>query len=141
MKILVGIDGSSSSLKAAKYAVRLVSELQEGSTLTLISVHDDTALNHFRRYVPKGVIRDYLRELCDTDLKKSRNYLDKHKIPYDMLVEFGNPVEQILAACARQACDLIVLGAKGRTMINDLLVGSVALRVASAAKTPVTLVK
>ena len=141
MKILVGIDGSESSLTAAKYAIHLASEMRAETHITLISVHDDTALKHFKRYVPKGVIDDYLRELCDIDLKASKNYLDKHGINFDMIVEFGHPVEQILLVSERGGYDLIVLGTKGRSIFNDLLLGSVATRVASASSVPVTLVK
>jgi nucleotide-binding universal stress UspA family protein len=36
---------------------------------------------------------------------------------------------------------LIVLGSKGRSALKDLMIGSVAQRVASLAKTPVVLVK
>jgi nucleotide-binding universal stress UspA family protein len=141
MKILVGIDGSLSSMNAAKYATRLAEQIDGESLITLISVHDDAALKHFNRYVPKGVIHDYLRELSEGDLKKSRKFLDKHDIRYNMVIEIGQPVAKILQVSQVEAFELIVLGVKGRSMINDLLLGSVALRVASASKIPVTLVK
>ena len=141
MKMLVCIDGSPSSMNAAKYASQLSTELQGDSLITLISVHDDTALKHFRRYVPKGVIQDYLRELCDNDLRKSIKYLDKHQIRHDMIVEFGSPVDCIINASHQGSYDLIVLGTKGRSIFNDVVLGSVAMRVASASTIPVTLVK
>ncbi len=141
MKILVGIDGSSHSLNAARYATQLAGQLSKECLITLISVHDDSALKHFKRYVPKGVIHDYLRELCENDLKKSKNFLDKQNVRHDMMVEFGQPVARILATSQQGAYDLIVLGTKGRSMIKDLLLGSVAMRVASASAVPVTLVK
>ncbi len=141
MKILVGIDGSASSMHAAKYASQLASELNDNVVITLISVHDDTALRKFRRYVPKGVIHDYLRELCENDLKRSKKYLDKQNIRHDIMLEFGQPVERILTASRQGAYDLIVLGSKGRSIFNDLLLGSVAMRVASSSAIPVTLVK
>jgi len=121
--------------------MRLVTEMRVEGRITLISVHDDTALKHFSRHVPKVVIYDYLRDLCNKDLEASKNYLDKLHVDYDWIVEFGQPVEQILLAGKRGGYDLIVLGTKGRSIFNDLLLGSVATRVASASSIPVTLVK
>jgi nucleotide-binding universal stress UspA family protein len=53
----------------------------------------------------------------------------------------GQVAQSIAKAATDADCDLIVLGSKGRTALKDLLIGSVAQRVASLASMPVTLVK
>ena len=141
MKILVGIDGSTHSMNATKYVARLASELASECSITLMSVHDNTALKYFKRYIPKGVIRDYSREMCENDLKKPKDFLEKKNVPHDVLIEFGQPVARILAISQKGAYDLIVLGTKGQSMINHLLLGSVAMRVAAVSKIPVTLIQ
>ena len=141
MKILVGIDGSKASVNAAKYAARLVHDFRSKSHITLISVHDDTALKHFKRYVPKGVINDYLRELCSQDLQKAQKQLDADNVAHDMIIEFGNISETIADVARKGNFDLIVLGAKGRTMIKEIVMGSVAMHVIALATIPVTLVR
>ncbi len=141
MKMLVGIDGSKASVEAAKYAAKLARDCRSKSHITLISVHDDTALKHFKRYVPKGVINDYLRELCSQDLQKAQKQLDADNVAHDMIIEFGNIPEMIVDAARKGNFDLIVLGAKGRTMIKEIVMGSVAMHVIALATIPVTLVR
>jgi len=53
----------------------------------------------------------------------------------------GQVAQSIAKAAADADCELIVLGSKGRSAIKDLLIGSVAQRVASLSDVPVTLVK
>ena len=62
MKILVPTDGSKNALRAVKYAAKLAGELKSESTITLISVHDDTALRHAERFVGKKAVDEYLRD-------------------------------------------------------------------------------
>ena len=49
--------------------------------------------------------------------------------------------DEIVKAAAEGGFDMIVMGAKGRSALKDLLLGSVAQRVLSTAKIPVMLVK
>ena len=65
MKILLPIDGSKTSLNAAKHVAQLVSNMRNKCTVTLISVHDDFGLNHVKQFVSKSVVDDYLRVACE----------------------------------------------------------------------------
>ena len=49
--------------------------------------------------------------------------------------------QEILQTATKEKFDMIVMGAKGRGGMLDLLIGSVAQRVVSSAKQPVLLVK
>lgn len=104
-------------------------------------MHDDAGLNHIRKYVPKGAIADYLRELSDSELKSARAALDKLNVTHDMIIKTGHVAEEIVNAGKAGKFDLIVMGAKGRSGFGDLLIGSVAQKVISVTKLPVTLVK
>jgi nucleotide-binding universal stress UspA family protein len=48
---------------------------------------------------------------------------------------------EIAAAAERGKFDLLVLGSKGRSAVKDLLIGSIARRVAEISRVPVLLVK
>jgi nucleotide-binding universal stress UspA family protein len=141
MKILVPTDGSASALKAARYAARLCQALREESSITLVSVHDDSALRYARHFVGKQAVGDYLRELSEHDLASARKALDKAGVKHDMVILTGHIAEEIARTAKRGKFDLIVLGSKGRSAIKDLLIGSVAQRVAGIAQAPVVLVK
>ena len=141
MKILVAVDGSKPALHAVKYAIDLSTKLGDPTHITLVSAHDDAGLRHVRKHVPAGSIQDHLRELSETDLKAARKLLDKAGVPHDMVIKVGHVAEQIVRTANAGKFDLVVLGSKGRSGFSDLLLGSVAQRVASSAAQPVVLVK
>ncbi|HYF60215.1 MAG TPA: universal stress protein [Burkholderiaceae bacterium] len=141
MKILVAIDGSKNALRALKYATRLVGRLSEPSELLLVNAHDDIALRGAGQFVGKDAVRGYLEDLSRDELKDAVAAAEKSKVAFSTKSVRG-PIAQAIAAAARdEDCDLIVLGSKGRSAIKDLLIGSVAQRVAALAEVPVTLVK
>ena len=141
MKLLVATDGSKNALRAVKYAAQLLGKLGGAGSITLISVHDDVALRHARRFVGKQAVEDYLRELSEQDLVEARKALDEAGIVHDMIIRTGHVATEIAEAAARGKFDLLVLGSKGRTALKDLLIGSVAKRVAELSTIPVLLVK
>ena len=141
MKILVATDGSEHALRAVKYAAELVGQLREASSVTLVSVHDDTGLRNAKAYVGSQEVADYLRELSDEELKPARELLDLKGVKHDAEIRTGHVVQQIVDCAGEGKFDLIVLGAKGRGAFADLLMGSVAQRVLAIAKQPVILVK
>lgn len=141
MKILLPIDGSKSSLSAAKYVATFVSGLRAKCTVSLISVHDDAGLQHIRTFVSKGVIEDYLRELSEKQLKSAQKVLDTARVKHNMIIKRGHVAEEIITTATKEKFDLIVMGAKGRGALMDMIVGSVAQTVLAKAKQPVLLVK
>ena len=142
MKILVATDGSAPALHAVKYVAELVSQLSsQSNTVTLISVHDDTGLQHAKSYVGSGAVADHLRERSETELKPARELLDAASVRHDIVVRTGHVAQEIVACAKEGLFDLIVLGAKGRGAIMDALIGSVAQRVLASAEVPVLFVK
>jgi len=142
MKLLVATDGSKTALNAVKYAIKLVRQLSSTSnSITLVSVHDDSGLRHAKAFVGREVVADYLRELSEKELKPARKLLDAAGIRHDMAVRTGHVSMEIVSLAKSGKYDLLVLGAKGRTAVADLLLGSVAQRVLATAQTPVLLVK
>ena len=142
MKILVAVDGSDFSLHAVQYAADLVAQLQPGShSITLLSVHDDTGLGHAKAYVGNEAVADYLHEISDTELAPARKLLEAAGVRHDMVERTGHVAKEILNCAHTGQYDLVVMGAKGRGTIADLLIGSVAQRVLAAAQQPILLVK
>jgi nucleotide-binding universal stress UspA family protein len=141
MKILLPVDGSKSSLNAAKFIVKLAKDLRSKCTVTLITVHDDIGLGHVKQFVAKSVIDDYLREVSEKELKSAQNALNIAGVKHSMVIKRGNVAEEILALANKEKCDLIVMGSKGRSGFVDALMGSVAQKISNLAKQPVLLIK
>lgn len=141
MKILLPIDGSKSSINAAKQAVKLAKNSRSPVNVTLVSVHDDVGLGHVKQFVAKSVVDDYLREVSEKDLKGAQKVLDTARIKHSMAIKRGNIADEIIALANKEKVDMIIMGAKGRGGFLDVLMGSVAQRVASSAKQPVLLIK
>lgn len=141
MKILLPIDGSKSSLNAAKYVVKLAKNSRSPAVITLVSVHDDASLGHVKQFVSKSVVDDYLREVSEKELKAAQKVLDTARVKHNMVIKRGHIAEEIIALANKDKVDLIVMGTKGRGGLLDILIGSVAQRVSGSAKQPVLLVK
>jgi nucleotide-binding universal stress UspA family protein len=141
MKILVPVDGSKSSLNAAKYAAKLAKDFRSKCTITLASIHDDIGLGHVKQFVAKSVVDDYLREVSEKELKTAQKALDTAGVKHTMVIKRGNVAQEIINLANKEKFDLIVMGSKGRTGILDALIGSVAQKVSANAKQPVLLVK
>ena len=141
MKILLPVDGSKSSLNAAKYVVKLAKDLRSKCTVTLISIHDDIGLGHVKQFVANSVIDDYLREVSEKELKGAQKALDAAGVKHSMVIKRGNIANEIITIANKEKFDLIVMGSKGRSGIVDAIMGSVAQRVSNTAKQPVLLIK
>jgi nucleotide-binding universal stress UspA family protein len=124
-------------LRAVKYAA----SMRPKASVTLISVHDDTGLRHLKKFMPKDTVSDYLREKSDKELKSARVALDKAGVSHDIIIKTGHVAEEIAKAAKAGKYDLIVMGAKGRSILSDMLIGSVAQRVLEMTKVPLTFIK
>lgn len=61
--------------------------------------------------------------------------------PDEILIERGNPVEQILKQCKEKACDMIVMGSRGHSTLADVVMGSITKRVLRRSDKPVLVVR
>ncbi len=59
----------------------------------------------------------------------------------EIVVERGNPVEQILKQCKEKECDLIIMGSRGRSTLADVVMGSITKRVLRRSDKPVLVVR
>ena len=141
MKLLVAIDGSSNSLRALQFAIDLARRTSAPSEVVLVNAHDDVALRGASQFVGKAVVDAYLDDLARTELNDAVALAADSKVPFTARMLRGQIAPTIAEEAKTAGCDMIVLGSKGRTALKDLLIGSVAQRVASISDVPVTLVK
>jgi nucleotide-binding universal stress UspA family protein len=145
-KILVPIDGSKMSHKAAKYAVELAK--QAGASLTLLSVIDKrfiveqaVSASASPTHV-KESIEDYLKQSAQASMDVIEKVCKRNRIQYRAVLRTGHPVEEIVNEARRSKADLIVMGSHGKSALRAAVLGSVTYGVIHKdTKIPVLIVR
>jgi nucleotide-binding universal stress UspA family protein len=134
-RILVGIDGSGTSLRAAAYAAGLAR--RQGSRLVALYVAPSTALAG-QLAATAGAVLQTQREIAD-NLRDLVTEGARHVgIEADFVIRRGNPYRELIAVAEEFRVDAVVVGAS--TSSGRRFVGSLAGRLVRDAKWPVTVV-
>lgn len=142
MKILVAVDGSKASLDALKNVLDHADQYRERPTIELVTVHRPVPkVGGMGAAVGKGQLERYYQEEGEQTLADAKKLLDRAGIEYEAQVLVGDPAEMIVKHCEKSRCDLIAIGAKGRSTIGKMLLGSTATKVLQLSDTPVLLLK
>jgi len=143
-KVLVPVDGSLASQKAAEVAIEKAKKY--GSTITFLSIAD---IPQSYRYGVEGisVSDEVYAQLVAGLIEQQTNMLDAFMaridctgIVYDKKILTGEPYYEIVKFADETNCDLIVMGRRGFSRIKRFFVGSVTQRVISDAPCPVLVV-
>jgi nucleotide-binding universal stress UspA family protein len=136
-RILIAYDGSEHSQRAAKIAGDLA-RMQSKSEIWLVCVMDP---------IPTHIGQPYIQELITAQtqdgeeyLKNAREIIGEILTIHDTLL-FGQPAESILNLADANNCDLIVMGTRGLSALQGLLLGSQVHKVISHSKCPVLAIK
>ncbi len=146
-RILVGIDGSENSKRAAKLAAEIAQ--REGSELTILSivsypnypvsaVFDATALDRaYENYSAQ------LRKAADGYIQNALSIAKSQGVEATGRVEqvTGSTVEALVTYAQAEKFDLIVVGTRGLGGFKKLVLGSVSSGVVSHAHCPVLVVR
>jgi nucleotide-binding universal stress UspA family protein len=131
---LVGTDFDACSLAAARMAVRVIGP---GGRLTL--VHVDAVADPL-----PAMLADWPPHVLDRLNDAFARMIDQLDLPDDIEIEtvpLAGPVAKELVACAaRVGADMIVVGRHARSLMERVVLGSVATRVVRTATTAVMVV-
>ena len=142
MKILVAVDGSKASLDALENVIDHADQYREQPTIELVTVHRPVPkLRGMGAAVGKSQLDRYYQEEGAETLADAKKLLDRAGIAYEAQVLVGEPADKIVEHCQKMKCDLIAVGAKGRSAIGKMLLGSTATKVLQLSDTPVLLLK
>ena len=136
--ILVGVDGSESSMRALAYAVglarrqhsRLVAVYVRGFTAALLAVSDRTGGVAEAHRQAQDEIESELRTLF---LRSCEWGVDAH-----LLVVDGDPLAKLSAVADELRADAVLIGASAS--LRHRLAGSLAVRLVRSRRWPVTVV-
>jgi len=143
-RILVPVDGSPTSLKGLKEAVRLAKA--GGARVVLVHVVDE-----FAAFVGMEASGGILQDMIEGLVAGGRRILDKAGREAKRLgvsaqsilrERVGGPAaDEIVRQAKKNRCDLIVIGTHGRRGLRRLALGSDAELVVRHATVPVLLVR
>ena len=142
MKIIVGVDGSSSSMHAvewcAAYATALKAEVVAVYSLD-IPVYAASSFGFAPVFapIPAAPDRDEIRAVVEREWCAP---LSKANVPLRVVVEDGAPAPAIMALAEREHADLVVTGRRGRGGFAELLLGSTSHHLSHHLDRPLVLV-
>jgi len=139
-KILLPVDGSKGSARAARHLADLAQKVKEVE-VHLVNVQPPGDDWMVRRMIKKDELAKMEAEWSEAALAPAREVLQKAGVRSVEHSAQGDVAQTIVHLAEKLDCDQIVMGTRGLTALGDLLMGSVARKVLHLTKIPVTLVK
>ena len=140
MKILLPVDGSTVSLDAVRFAIRMA---QDGlaNSMVLANVQESATLYELMVAHDPQVIEEVSAAAGANTLAPAQALLQEANIAYESEVVTGDPAHSLIDILERFGCDLVVMGASGMSPLRSALLGSVSNEVLHSANVPVMIVK
>lgn len=140
LKTLLPVDGSQTSLRAVLHVIKLA---QGGAPM-------DVVLANVCLPAEAWEVRSFLKDSEIMALQDARGndaldaagaLLDAAGVAYKRRLLHGNIAETLVALAHEARCDKIVMGARGESLLAEILIGSVTQEVIRLSDIPVTVVK
>ncbi|MCL6621645.1 MAG: universal stress protein [Syntrophobacterales bacterium] len=137
MKVLVPVDGSQTSLDAARRAAEMAEK--EGAQVTLMTV----------AYFVQDILAEMPPNIQEKLEREGQRILDQAKeiftgknLPVETVLEVGTvPANNIIRKAQEGQFDRIIMGATGKTGLDQVLLGSTAAKVVAQASCEVVVVR
>ena len=136
-KILLAIDGSENSMRAAEEALKIGSMAKE-CQVTIVLVAEFSKAK-------KEVIHSKGKEDLELARKKKLQPIiekfEENAISYNVQILHGEPGPTIVEFANKNNFDLLVIGSRGLNVLQEMVLGSVSHKVMKRADCPVMVVK
>lgn len=144
--IVVGVDGSA----GGGQALELLAGLDWPATTRITLAHVTHRANPYH-FLPPGNPDAFQREIetvrrghwatARALLEPARQRLERAELSAETEIREGDPANELMTLAREREADLILCGARGTSLIQRLLVGSVADRLLRGARIPVLLAR
>jgi len=136
-RILVPVDGSPYSMRAAEYALKIAA-LMDAEILLL----------HCHKAFPSMLREPYFQQAIDKIIEKSnqlllpyRQLLEKSQLAFEIRTLEGPAKKTIAQVAQKEAFEMVIMGTRGLTDLAGVVLGSVTHRVLHSVSCPVLVVK
>ena len=136
-KILIAIDSSEYSMKAAKKGLELVHQLKAEAALLYVVDKSKAMGNIDAGIMPEEALIVLKKEAEESLAEFAKMYNGNEILKF---MPEGHPKEDILKTAEVWKADLIVMGTHGRTGLKHLLLGSISEYIVRHSKIPVMVV-
>ena len=138
-KILIPIDGSDYSMRAAEFGISIAKMLK--AQIMVVFVIDTIVLDQLTKPIERADVEQELNQDGDRSIHYVVGLAEKQNVKVASLLAKGRPFEQVVNLAKGLGMDLIVMGTYGRRGAERILIGSVAEHVIEYASCPVLVVK
>lgn len=137
--ILVPVDGSEGSARAAAFAADLARDT--GASVVLLHAYDaPSAVAMGLMAAVPAALDDSAAKLAQACFAKAKDAMGEVEVR-EHLVEIGNPAERIVEVARTGGFSQIVMGSRGLSPFKEMLIGSVSEKVLRSAHCAVTIVR
>ncbi len=130
-KILFTVDGSEHSFNSVKTACKILN--LEDKEITIISVKENPELLPIEATMDRNWLESIEKQQkihASKAINKAKTILEKCELKiHNEVILTGNPAQKIIEYADKEKIDLVILGARTKTDLSKLLLGSVSKRV------------
>jgi len=135
--ILLPVDGSDSSVRAARHCAMLAKAL--GSRVLVMNVQP--RIEAWQTHgIGQKAAEDHLNTLAKEAMDGVAGVLAGGGVEFESIVEFGDAPGAIARVAAERKCSCVIMGTRGQGEFKGLVMGSVGMKVIHLVQVPITFV-
>lgn len=138
-KILLATDGSEHAKKATKTAIHLAKSLSQSSIILMHVIGKAPSRSELAD--ANYDVRSLLTMKAHQALRSIKDEITQEGLSISIEVGLGEPAKEIIELARQQKIDLIIMGSRGLSSLEEIVLGSVSHKVIQNAPCPVMVVK
>ncbi len=148
-KILITVDGSPQSMKAADYAIN-IAKSYNSELIALHVLYSKIGFAFYSETVTGLVTPSSIKDLVDQGKEEAEKWFEKIRVKCDdadlqvkteAVITAISIVEAVVSYSEKEGVDVIFVGSRGRSAFKKLLLGSTASGIMTYAHCPVMIIK
>jgi nucleotide-binding universal stress UspA family protein len=136
-RIIAAVDGSTNSKRAARKAISLAQKNGVSVTALYVVNPPETVYPEFTEMYPDAV--DLMKKEGHSILDEIKKLGDSSGVPVKTKLLVGYPDQEIIKEAGKQ--DLIIMGCKGKSGLERILMGNVCEKVLHHSQSPVMVIR